>query len=1138
MAEPIAVEESLDEGSLPEPRNFICGVVEGLKEMMDEISISPPSRELNSNQDQPSSIPLLHLSDNPWRRLATKETEDIETNVMQARSTNHDHSNDKIEEARKLLNKLSDANFEIIASKFYCEKFDSDILKQRNWDSSLCHKMLQSDTNPDEIQPSTNCEIPHELEQMEVENENVTTHSKKGKKSKRQKAPKEPKSSKKERKKPKIPVQVVDDEELGLNTCANPWKGKKSRTVIKEEVITEDERVLSEAMLLLNKLDLDNFHSTSKQFCSLSFNEDVDTIFGMLFKKAVSEGMYAEQYAGMIRNLYDIVTVTHALEDIKVNETNTSKIGKHIVNDPEMKNIILGTIENGIQNAVEHVTNDLIVKTKDNGIPSDDIQMEYRNKLVNGMKFIAALFNCDLVKAKQVLAICFRLLEETTEINIESLVVLLTQCGKKMENDKNRLGLGLEWKQVLTSVERVFSNDSISKRSFFKLLDVFDLYHRNWTPRVIHIPEPQLTHLNLISREKQRFKAVRNKKDISLYYKKELQYMHVVKQPLRRGCFRCKELDLESIFVKTRFILNRINETNFDYLSEKFAKSGINSINLDSCVGIIFNKCIQDLKYSKIYLKLLKAYVTYKMENKEIETKPTDLDEFDLVNLFVNKSIQMFNASKTFLETQQSEVLTNNCFVISELFHLKLAELSVLFDLLLNLINVLEEWRLICVTKIITLCGVEIEIRAHEKEELEAKWNEILEAIEDICASKRSELTNRAYLMLSNVLKLKDRNWVSRTEDPLRVTTKGRSRVPRHVRVDQALRREKEEKMAQYKAERANLFKKKQEFMIKNILKDLNIADNPWRRGEFKRELTETERTIMEAKTMLNKLAENNFNSIVEQFAKLKFSEDTVEPILNALFVKSILETKFTELYAKFVKSVSDVVANGEENLEESGLLDLKTLIVDKCVTEIDNINSEISIISNEIYEQKRRENIDDVDMTGDDESGVRDFLSNISNNVKRRSTRSATKWKMDFIQSDYRVILKKKISVGTCHFLGELFNEDVVDVNFILTTIVCDLLAYETEESVECAVKLISVVGKKLERIIERSDNDDYKAGWNIIMEDIAAKASPVNRDRWSNRIYFMLLDLIDLKQRDWLPRVVIVPMRQFKIPKKARGF
>ncbi|XP_026686896.1 uncharacterized protein LOC113471722 [Diaphorina citri] len=95
-------------------------------------------------------------------------------------------------------------------------------------------------------------------------------------------------------------------------------------------------------MLLLNKLDLDNFHSTSKQFCSLSFNEEnVDTIFGMLFKKAGSEGMYAEQYAGMIRNLYDIVTVTHALEDIKVNETNTSKIGKHIVNDPEMKNIIL-----------------------------------------------------------------------------------------------------------------------------------------------------------------------------------------------------------------------------------------------------------------------------------------------------------------------------------------------------------------------------------------------------------------------------------------------------------------------------------------------------------------------------------------------------------------------------------------------------------------------------------------------------------------------------------------------------------------------------------------------------------------------------------------------------------------------------
>ncbi|KAL1450128.1 hypothetical protein WDU94_002579 [Cyamophila willieti] len=1304
MAEPIAVEENLDEGSMPEPRNFICGVVEG--GLMENPNTAPlPSEDSKEKTDEASTVSLLHLSKNPWRRVG-EEWNYVDAWTEQVPSY---HSI----EATQLLNKLSESNFEIIASKFcsiqiensndmdnitnmfftksiseplytklYCSllkklfesketnknartlvdlivtqctlllfssankefamdenKFDQlklegtfslyselfnlnlvplssflmvlfgflqscrfnnlpyvvraiqncggkierhvhgenkgealvwnkilDLIKnkcnlqtdgltrrtslmlsnilllgERNWESAQTDS-IRSDDPVSEIDEEAQQKIPSKKKRR------------KEKKERRRHAMQEKATTLVEtrNKKYKRKKSKVEEEEVELNSCDEPWKPKVIRLRM-EEIISDDELVVMNAKFLLNKLVVDNYLSVSKQFFGLDLNVyNVGPIIEYLLQKASTEGLYSERYAELIRDMYALMQ-----PDANQNETD-------FASDTclKVKSMVCRNITSGVKNLLERVTNDLIPNMKQDSIvesqdpdnPDSGMNnMELKSQLINSLLFIAALFKQDLIDMKQVLStICMDLIQEVTEEYLECLVVFLTKAGEKIdENKKNFSVFRSEWRKVMKAIDTAIADKSkFSKRTYFMLLNFLDLSRRAWVPRVVHILGPQLSASGLIDREKHRFKDVRNKQDISLYYAKELTFLNVSKTPWQRGCFKRKQNEEACLVKKVKIILNTINTANFDRCSSRFnRRCNIKSENIDLYVRLFFDECMRNSKYIDIFLKLILSHVGYKSETKVSEKEPNALDEFAFADLFVEKSIHSFHEYKT-LETNL-EVLVNNCTVISRLFNSNLVDLNVFLDLLINFMEHPTEQTLICLAKILLLCGKEIEKRVHQKEDSQMKWMEIVKGIEILSASRREELSNRTYLMLSNVMLMKNKNWVSKTDVGIVITTESRWRrsldelntktiwktktnppQTRHVGIQEPSRKKRNEEIV----DEAKESERKEEFMVQDILKDLNIADSPWRRGEFKQELTETDLTIMEAKTLLNKLAEKNFQSIVDQFCKLNFSPETFEPIVNTLFVKGILETKFTELHAKFVKSVSEnmnditIAGTTNEKVEETGRIttnheieegngafhfDLKTRILNKCALEIHHLHSECSVISDEIYHQKQL----NLNMTRPDFDELK----------KNRG-------KDDFFLTHHRETLKKKISVGTCHFLGELYKADVLDTGFILTTIVCDLLAYDSEESIECAIKLISVVGKHLERVIKKSLNEDYRAGWNIVLEDIATKAS--RRDRWSNRVYFMLLDLMDLKKRDWLPRVIIIPSRQFKIPKKSRGY
>lgn len=101
--------------------------------------------------------------------------------------------------------------------------------------------------------------------------------------------------------------------------------------------------------------------------------------------------------------------------------------------------------------------------------------------------------------------------------------------------------------------------------------------------------------------------------------------------------------------------------------------------------------------------------------------------------------------------------------------------------------------------------------------------------------------------------------------------------------------------------------------------------------------------------------------------------------------------------------------------------------------------------------------------------------------------------------------------SVGVMKFIGEIFK--AAGLIEIMIFCINSLLSDSHEVKLECLCKLITTVGETIEAQHKQSLNEHFET----ITKIVAEKASDI-----SNRIRFMLMDLIDLRERNWAPRFV----------------
>lgn len=117
----------------------------------------------------------------------------------------------------------------------------------------------------------------------------------------------------------------------------------------------------------------------------------------------------------------------------------------------------------------------------------------------------------------------------------------------------------------------------------------------------------------------------------------------------------------------------------------------------------------------------------------------------------------------------------------------------------------------------------------------------------------------------------------------------------------------------------------------------------------------------------------------------------------------------------------------------------------------------------------------------------------------------------MDPEEIEYHSMLIRKQYVGHIKFLGELYLRDVVKLS-VMTYCLDELLKDETnEENLECFSQLMSTMGEKLVGHSKKKNSKPFD--WNRVIK-------LQNSSKISNRIRYMLQDLIELKDRGWVLR------------------
>lgn len=272
----------------------------------------------------------------------------------------------------------------------------------------------------------------------------------------------------------------------------------------------------------------------------------------------------------------------------------------------------------------------------------------------------------------------------------------------------------------------------------------------------------------------------------------------------------------------------------------------------------------------------------------------------------------------------------------------------------------------------------------------------------------------------------------------------------------------------------------------------LNEAKNAWKPQmltsdpDLPEEVKKTNELLKQFRSILNKITPENFSTLIEQLKVLKI--DTVnilDACISLVFEKAIMEPSYSASYAQLCKEVSDVfvVPLDENNSQQKAVF--KNRLITQCQREF----------------EKHRDN---------------ELIKNISERLKEiEEEEDPTKkeeLKANYELESYKI---RRRAVGTVHFIGELYKIEMLTAK-IMVSCVNHLLdpAMCSEETLECLCKLLTTIGKRLEKL------DSKKVDLSANFDTLAQLADKKNHTAISSRIRFMIQDLIDLRKNNWTPR------------------
>lgn len=274
----------------------------------------------------------------------------------------------------------------------------------------------------------------------------------------------------------------------------------------------------------------------------------------------------------------------------------------------------------------------------------------------------------------------------------------------------------------------------------------------------------------------------------------------------------------------------------------------------------------------------------------------------------------------------------------------------------------------------------------------------------------------------------------------------------------------------------------------------LNEAKNAWKPQQLgsnqELEIPEDEKKTLELlkqfRSILNKITPENFTTLIEQLKVLKIDTvDILDACISLVFEKAIMEPSYSASYAQLCKEVSDVfvVPLDEHNSQQKAVF--KKRLITQCQREF----------------EKHRDN---------------ELIKNNSERLKEIEDET-DEAKKEELKTNYELESFKirRRAVGTVHFIGELYKIEMLTAK-IMVSCVNHLLdpAMCSEETLECLCKLLTTIGKRLEKL------DSKKVDLTANFQTLERLADKKSQSVISSRIRFMIQDLIDLRKNNWTPR------------------
>ncbi|XP_025407591.1 eukaryotic translation initiation factor 4 gamma 3-like [Sipha flava] len=267
-------------------------------------------------------------------------------------------------------------------------------------------------------------------------------------------------------------------------------------------------------------------------------------------------------------------------------------------------------------------------------------------------------------------------------------------------------------------------------------------------------------------------------------------------------------------------------------------------------------------------------------------------------------------------------------------------------------------------------------------------------------------------------------------------------------------------------------------YLSKNNEVKLQTCENAWVPRCLKQNIASgspdgnsTEEIRKKFMAILNKISPENMNVLAESITSLPIdTDDKLKTVIDLLFQKAIVEPNFTPQYAYICTALDESFKKSENKKDKTTFIKLLT----KCCKERFN--------AMKVHEQNLAKSLEVINQCKDQE-------------VKSK------------LQSEYDQdeMVHRKKSVGNCRFMCELHKVHIIS-NGTLEECINYLLKCTNEETLECACNILKHAGKSLNTKVAFRKLEEYK--------------SLVNKTKISSRIRFMILDIIELKENDWVPR------------------